>query len=103
MNLEFVRRVLKPNAERDRGSDLHFLTDPDSQRVYGYVEVPQRDEFTFTANPYEGKTRWYMTLESAKAYLESVVLAADIEECAALTKSVAGQAPPEPKPAHENQ
>ena len=68
--------------------DLHFLVDPVSQRIYGYVEAPQPDEFSYMANPYEGKTRWYMTLEAAKEYLEAIILAADIEECAQLIKSV---------------
>lgn len=89
MDLQYITR-----SERDedgRPFDCHYLADMTSGRVYGYVEEPSKgsDQFMFVVSPYcLGEYRRYLSLQSAKAYMESAVSDADFEECQKLTKSV---------------
>lgn len=93
MDLQYI---VRPHRNDDgKRCELHFLVDLTSSRSYGYVETPYPDEIMFVASLYEGKTRWYLSLEAAKGYLESAILKAETEECNEFAKSM-GEKTPEP-------
>lgn len=91
MDLQYI--VRKKRDDDGHPYELHFLVDLISSRAYGYVETPSPEELMFVASPYDGKSRWYLTLESAKGYLESAILKAETEECSEFAKSMADKTP----------
>lgn len=92
MDLQYITRQDRDEDGRPYG--VHFLCDMLSGRAFGYVEEPSKgsDQIMFIANPYEGATvRRYLSLESAKDFLEGIVAKADMDECLELAKSVTAE------------
>lgn len=53
----------------------------DTGRAYGYIEIPLRPQDNFhVAVPYDGKNRWYLTLDAARHYLEWLAMQEEAEE-----------------------
>lgn len=97
MDLSYI--VKKQRDDQGDAFERHFLVDADSSRAWGYVETPTVKELMFMAGPYEGRSRWYTTMEAAKSYLEQIVIEQDLQECEQLTKNVkTADEPVETKP-----
>lgn len=68
MDLKWFDHEAKRDGEKFK---RQFLVDMESERIWGYVEAPGRDEFTFLACPYHDSDRFYLGWDAAKAYLEA--------------------------------
>ncbi len=71
----------------------HYLIDSSSGRVLGDIQEPQGSLICYWADPDEGSTRRYLSLEQAKVYLEFCAQKIDHDESAALEKAFAATEP----------
>jgi len=86
MTLEWIER-----EGRDKDGEpfrRHHLIDSISGRVLGDIEEPQGKLICYWAEPDEGSTRRYLSLEGAKLYLELCAQKIDRDEAVTLEKSL---------------
>lgn len=84
--MEFSYVTRKNRDEDGKETEIHFLTEARSGRVFGYIDTPIGQQLCYVARPYHGSDRWYLRIDEAKAHLEAVAIEEWMDELKAIEK-----------------